>query len=263
MRFEIIEYIAVFLFGTAIGSFLNVVIFRVPAGLSIIKPGSYCPKCKRPIKPYENIPILSYLFLSGRCAGCKSSISIRYPLIEFSMGVLAILMLAKFGWSWDLLIYSTLAALLLSLTMIDLDVYRLPNAITLTGSIFAVILTVAFRRPFLLDMVLGGIVGIGVLALQGLVGSLIVRVTRKKKTSALGLGDVKLAGMIGLFLGPGHTAGMFILGIFLATILSISFIMSGKRLWTQKIPFGPYLAGGALISLFFGKDLWAWYWSFL
>lgn len=263
MRPEIIEYIVLFLFGTAIGSFLNVVIYRIPAGLSIVKPGSYCPKCKRPIKPYENIPVLSYIFLLGRCAGCKSSISIRYPLIECSMGLLAILMLSKFGWSWDLLIYTTLAAFLLSLTIIDLDVYRLPNPITITGSIFAIILTLAFRRSFILDMVLGGVVGIGVLSFQGLVGSLIVRLTRKQKTSALGLGDVKFAGMIGLFLGPGQTLGMFILGIFIATLISIVLIVSRKRDWTQRIPFGPYLAAGALLSLFYGKDIWAWYWSFL
>ena len=257
------EYIALFIFGTAIGSFLNVVIYRIPAGLSIVKPGSHCPHCNRPIKAYENIPILSYMFLLGRCAGCRSRISIRYPLVECSMGILAVLMLANFGWSWDLLIYSILAALLLSLTLIDLDVYRLPNAITLTGSIFAVVLTLLFRRSFFLEMILGGLVGIGVLSLQGLVGTMIVKFTRKQKKSALGLGDVKLAGMIGLFLGPGYTAGMFILGIFLATIFSVFFIVSGKRAWTQRIPFGPYLAGGALISLFWGKDLWAWYWSFL
>ena len=179
------------------------------------------------------------------------------------MGILAVLMLANFGWSWDLLIYSILAALLLSLTLIDLDVYRLPNAITLTGSIFAVVLTLRCRRSFFLEMILGGLVGIGVLSLQGLVGTMIVKFTRKQKKSALGLGDMKLAGMIGLFLGPGYTAGMFILGIFLATIFSVFFIVSGKRAWTQRIPFGPYLAGGALISLFWGKDLWAWYWSFL
>ena len=253
----LIEYIVIFLFGSVIGSFLNVVIYRVPAELSLISPPSHCPHCDRPIKAYENIPIFSYLFLMGKCAGCKAKISIQYPLIEAIMGGMLVLLLFYFNWSWDLLIYGVLAALLLSLSVIDFFTYRLPNAITLTGSILALILTVLFRRDFVGPMFFGALTGLGTLFLMGLLGKLIFR------KNSLGLGDVKLAGMIGLFLGPAFTLGMFFLGSFLGAIFGIGMIITGNGRFSQRIPFGPYLSAGALISLIWGKDLWQWYWKII
>ncbi len=258
-----LEYLAVFFIGTAAGSFLNVVIYRVPKGISIIKPDSHCPYCKRPIKPWENVPVFSYVILRGKCAGCGAAISIRYLAVEVLMGCLMMLLLFHFGWTWNLLIYGILAALLLALSVIDIETYRLPNPIVLTGSILAAGLTLAFRPDFLLKMILGASVGIGVMAFQGFAGWLIVRVLSNRKTSALGFGDVKFAGMIGLFLGPAKTGGMYIFGIFLGAAFSIVMLATQNKRFGQRIPFGPYLAGGALISLLWGEQIWVWYSSFL
>lgn len=254
-----IEYITLFGFGTIIGSFLNVIIYRVPAGLSLIKPGSHCPNCSRPIKPLENIPIISFILLRGKCKGCKHQISFQYPLVEAAMGGLLMLMLYKFGWTWDLLIYGVFCALMLSLSVIDIFTLRLPNPITLTGAITAVLLTIFLRREFLPEMIIGGFTGIGVLGLQGLAGWVTVKIVSKRKKAALGLGDVKFAGMIGLFLGPVLTIVMFLFGIVLGALFGIMMILSGKKKLGQRIPFGPYLAVGGILSLLIGKDLWLWY----
>ena len=277
-----LEYIIVFVFGSAIGSFLNVVIYRVPVGKSIVYPGSFCPNCKRPVKPYENIPLLSYLMLRGKCAGCDERISPVYPLVEALTGLLAACLLARFGWSLDLLFYGVLTATLLALSVIDIKTFRLPNPIVLTGSVLAVILVLIrmimdFDLPFQFEgikllsfewfgemtgelirsplgiMVIGGLTGLLLLGFMGLVGRLLFR----KET--LGMGDVKLAGMIGLYLGPYRTAGMFILGVFAGALIGIVLILMGGKKFGQRIPFGPYLALGGLISLLWGENLWRWY----
>ncbi len=247
------EYLAITVLGTIIGSFLNVIVYRLPKGESLAFPSSHCPECNRPIRPWENIPIISFLLLRGKCAGCKIPISWRYPAIEMLTGLLFALILWKTGWSWDLLIYLYMSAVLVALSAIDMATMRLPNVLTLAGSIGAIGLTLVFRTDFWLQMVLGGLVGFGLLYLMGLIGSLLFH----KET--LGLGDVKLAGMIGLFLGPAHTSGMYIIGIFLGGIVGGGLIMVGGKKWGEKIPFGPYLAAGALVSLVWGENLWRWY----
>jgi leader peptidase (prepilin peptidase)/N-methyltransferase len=249
MQPGLVEYLAVFVLGTMIGSFLNVVIYRVPAGISIVKPASHCPQCQRPVKPWENIPILSWLLLRGRCAGCKKPISVRYPAVEAAMGLLAALMFSRFGWSWDALFFSVLAALLLALSAIDIATYRLPNPITLTGAILGVILTVVFRRSELVKTLIGAGVGIGLLLFMALVGQLLFR----KET--LGIGDVKLAGMVGLFLGPWKTAGMFFVGVFAGALIGGTLALVGGKGWGSRLPFGPYLAAGAIVSLLWGDKL--------
>ncbi|NQU05190.1 MAG: prepilin peptidase [Calditrichaeota bacterium] len=247
------EYLFIFFIGSALGSFLNVVIYRVPRDESIVSPGSHCPKCNRPIKPYENIPILSFVFLKGKCAGCGSGISVRYPVVEASMGILSAMMLWKFGWGWQLLFYCTMAAVLLALSVIDIDVFRLPNKIVLTGSIFAVIITLLVMREHILDMIFGGLIGLGLLGLMGLIGRLLFH----KET--LGMGDIKLSGMIGLYLGPWLTAGMYIIAVFIGAVVGLTLIAVGGKKWGSKIPFGPYLALGSIVTLLWGKELWGWY----
>jgi leader peptidase (prepilin peptidase) / N-methyltransferase len=247
------EYIAVFIFGSMIGSFLNVVIYRLPRGESLAWPGSHCPHCNRAIKPWENIPILSFLALRGRCAGCKKAISWQYPLVEAVTGGLMALLLWKFGWSYELMIYGVMAALLVALSGIDIATMRLPNQLTLSGAIAAIVLTLVLRREEWLGMVLGSLTGLGLLGVMGLLGRLLF----KKET--LGMGDIKLAGMMGLYLGPAHTAGMFILGVFIGAIVGGSLMLVVRRGWGQKIPFGPYLAAGGLVSLIWGESIWLWY----
>lgn len=253
MPFSWLEYSVVFILGSAIGSFLNVVIYRVPIGESIISPGSHCPKCQRSIKPHENIPIISYIFLKGKCAGCGEGISLRYPAVEAGMAAIAVVLLVKIGWEWQYLFYGVLAAVLLALSVIDINTHRLPNSIVLTGSILAVVLTLLVWRGHLLDMALGGLMGLGLLGLMGLIGKFLFR------KDTLGMGDIKLAGMAGLYLGPHLTAGMFILGVFTGAIAGVALIAIGGKKWGQRIPFGPYLALGCMISLLWGKELWRWY----
>lgn len=253
MTIEFFPYIAIFIFGTIIGSFLNVVIYRLPRGESLALPPSHCPHCDRPIKPYENIPILSFLFLRGRCAGCKAPISWQYPFVEALTGLLFASMLWRAQLTAELPIYLILVGLLIALSGIDIATMRLPNVLTLSGAIAAIALTLILRRDFWLEMVLGGAVGFGMLYLMGLIGRLLFR------KDTLGLGDVKLAGMIGLFVGPAHIAGTYIIAIFLGAIVGLSLIFGGGKKWGEKIPFGPYLAVGAVVSLLWGAKLWRWY----
>ncbi|MFH0766287.1 MAG: prepilin peptidase [Calditrichota bacterium] len=247
------EYIAIFAIGSAIGSFLNVVIHRVPKGESIVSPPSHCPICGHRIKPYENIPILSYLLLRGKCSGCGKRISWRYPLVESLMGFMAIILLYQYGWSHNLIVFGVFSAFLISLSAIDIATFRLPNVLTYTGAIAGVALTIAFKRDYVWDMILGSLVGFGVLILMSLIGTLLFR------KESLGVGDLKLGAMIGLYLGPAKTAGMFICGVFLGALIGGAMILFGGRKFGQKIPFGPYLAAGAIVSLFLGNILWRWY----
>lgn len=243
----------IFILGTMVGSFLNVVIHRVPRGESIVRPGSHCPHCGRPVRALENIPILSYIFLWGRCAGCRGRISLRYPVVEALMGLLAVAMLMKFGLTWDALHYTALAALLLALSAIDLDTMRLPNAITLSGALIAAATTLLLRRDAVLMMLLGGLMGLGLMIFMGLLGKVLFR----KET--LGYGDVKLGGMIGLFVGPWHTLGMFVFGVATGAVIGLGAILIGRREWGSRIPFGPFLALGTLVSLFWGQAALDWY----
>lgn len=251
--FELFPYIALFFFGTIIGSFLNVVIYRLPRGESLAFPASHCPHCKRPIKPYENVPIFSFLFLRGKCAGCKSPISLQYPAVEALTGALLTLLLWRFGWSIDLGIFSALTLFLVALSVIDLQTMRLPNTLTLGGAIVGIVLTLALRFDYWLMMLLGGLVGFGLLYVMALIGRLLFR------RETLGMGDIKLAGMMGLYLGPALTAGMYIIAIFIGAAVGGGLIILGGRRWGEKIPFGPYLAAGAIVSLIWGGDLWDWY----
>ncbi len=246
-------YVIMFFIGACVGSFLNVVIYRVPIGESIIKPGSHCPNCKRPIKPYENIPLISFILLGGKCAGCKKPISIRYPLVEAFMGALVVLMLWKFGFKDEFFIYTVMAAVLLALSAIDIQVMRLPNMIVLVGAIFAVVLNLILRFDFVWQMFLGALVGLLLMVFMSVLGRLLFH------KDALGMGDVKLAVMIGLYVGLWYTIGMFVLGVVVGAVVGIISIIFKGGGWAKKIPFGPFLATGAIISLLWGEELWCWY----
>lgn len=250
------EYVALFLLGNIVGSFLNVVINRVPEGTSLLNPPSHCPNCQRPIKLYENIPLISYVLLKGKCVGCHQSISLQYPAVEAGMGILLMVLLGFFGWNWDLLFYGVFAGLLLSLSVIDIKTNRLPNPITLAGTIIALILIVLLRRDDFWIMLLGGAIGAGFLLFNWTVGKLLFR------RDGVGMGDIKFAGMIGLFLGPLKTAEMFLLAIFSGALIGGVMIMLKRRGVSQTIPFGPYMAVGAMSAVLWGESLWHWYAGF-
>lgn len=254
---------AVTLLGLAIGSFLNVVIYRLPRNESLAHPPSACPKCGSPIRARHNIPVFGWLLLRGRCADCHSSISIRYPLVELATAGLLIaltLRLHRLGLLSALPAYLLFAAVAVALTMIDIDVHRLPNALVLPAyPVLALALTIAAAvsdTPSAL--VRAGICSLGLFALYFILWF--------AYPAGMGYGDVRLAGIVGGMLGYLSFAALFV-GAFLAFVLGGSFGMAvialrrGNR--KSHLPFGPFMIGGSLLAIFAGDPLWHLYSSFV
>ena len=245
--------LAVFVVGTIVGSFLNVCISRMPTGESIISPASRCPACRQPIRPYDNIPILSYFLLHGRCRMCGVGISSRYPVIEILTGGVAVASLQSFGWSPEFLMSSAFLCALIVISAIDLDHQIIPDAISLPGILVGFLAAVALGEPTWQASLVGIALGGGVLwavatGYQWLTGR-----------EGMGGGDVKLLAMIGAFLGwqgvPVTLLGSSVMG----TIVGGGMILWQGRSARTPIPFGPFLALGAAYALFFGETLVTWY----
>jgi leader peptidase (prepilin peptidase)/N-methyltransferase len=261
--FEIIYYITVFIFGSIIGSFLNVCIYRIPRGQSIVVPSSKCPSCNNPIRPTDNIPIISFILLGGRCRQCNAGISLRYPLVEFLNAALYVLVFWRFSpyYSWFMAAYFVLLSSLLVVTFIDIDYQIIPNGITLPGIPLALIfgstiLPDPFSRFDVLGFkasVTGVLLGGGLFYFIGLFGSAVFR------KEAMGGGDIKLMAMLGGVLGwKGVILTTFIGSLFGSFVGITLILLKGSRFGT-RIPFGPYLAFGAMISLFLGQDIYYWF----
>jgi leader peptidase (prepilin peptidase)/N-methyltransferase len=238
--------------GLLIGSFLNVVIWRVPRGESVASPPSHCPGCDTAISPRDNVPVLSWLLLRGRCRHCGERISVRYPLVELLTAALFALMAWHLGADWDLPAFLYLAAIAVALALIDIDVHRLPNAIVLPSYpvVAALLLVPAVadgRWDDYLRAVLGGLVLFAVYFLLAFI-----------YPSGMGFGDVKLAGVLGGYLGWlgwGVLAVGGFLGFLLGGVLG-ALLMAVRRAGRKsKIPFGPFMLAGALIAVFSGQQL--------
>ncbi len=242
-----------FLFGLFIGSFLNVCIYRIPANKSIVWPASNCPGCHTPIRFYDNIPVLSYIWLLGKCRSCDGPISIRYPLVELLSGAFAGLCVLKFGFTLAAAIYFVFIAALLVITFIDMDHRIIPDVISLPG------IPVFFAATFLLpgmspvESITGILVGGGSLFLVAWAYYLL---TGKE---GMGGGDIKLLAMIGAVVGwKGVILTIFTASITGTIVGGTLMLLSGKNL-KLAIPFGPFLATGAVISVFYGPELIRWY----
>jgi len=243
-------YIIFFILGLIIGSFLNVCVWRLPRGGSIIYPGSHCPLCSAPIRWYDNIPILSFLLLGGRCRSCGGRISFRYPLVELLTGCLFVAMYGSFGLSYQTLIYILLASSLLTVGFIDLDKKIIPNLITLPGIALGLIFSLLFSHLSPKDSLLGTILGGGILLLVGIFGKALF------KKPAMGGGDVKLAAMIGAFLGWRQILLVLFLSFLLGAVIGTTVeLIKGTLSKGRQIPFGPYIALSGLVAVFFSKDL--------
>jgi len=278
---DFISYIFIFVLGAAVGSFLNVVIHRIPNEESIIFPNSACPNCKNSIKPYDNIPILSWLILRGRCRDCKSPISLRYPAVELLTALLFALVFWQIGLNVFLPVALIFVASVVALIFIDAENMILPNVITYPLLIFALLIRLFFplvytvsyfgdlkvfplnqmeNYPFwvtsLFGAILGGLVGGGSLWLVGEIWK------RLRGVDAMGLGDVKMMFGVGAFLGWQLTLLTIFLGAFSGAIIGIFLIsrQKDKNMQTQ-IPFGIFLGIGSIISLLFGEQLIKWYFS--
>ena len=236
------------LFGLVIGSFLNVCIYRIPRGESIIKPGSHCPYCLKPIRSYDNIPVLSYILLGGRCRYCGARISPRYPLVEIASAVLALAVLYRFGPGLRFIVYYAFSCSLLVITFIDLDHQMIPNSITLGGIIAGIVLNPVLPLSFK-DSLLGLVLGSGTL-LMVIYGYLLIT-----GRQGMGGGDVKLLGMIGIFTGWQGVVFTILISSLIGSITGITWIILTKKDMKAAMPFGPFLSLGAIIYIFWGHYL--------
>lgn len=250
---ELLFYIFIFLAGLCVGSFLNVCIYRIPNQKSIVHPGSACPVCKTPIRFYDNIPILSYLAIKGRCRHCRNPIPFRYPIVELLGGLLALSFALKFGLTPSALAYFIFGAALLVITFIDLDHQIIPNEITLPG--IPIGLAFSFFIPGLSPAasLIGILIGGGLL---WAVATLYLLLTRRE---GMGFGDVKLLGMIGAFIGWKGVLITIFAASAIGTLAGLAAMLKSRKDMKMAIPFGPFLAIGALIYLFFGNAIIDWY----
>jgi leader peptidase (prepilin peptidase) / N-methyltransferase len=237
------------LLGVLVGSFLNVVVWRVPRGESVAHPPSACPSCGHAIRPRDNVPVLSWLLLRGRCRDCEAPISARYPLVELTTAVLFGLTAWRLGLVWELPAYLYLAAIAVALTLIDLDVRRLPNAIVLPSYVVgAALLLLPAVAAGEWDAYLRAL--LGALALFDLYFALAFAYP-----AGMGFGDVKLAGVLGLYLGWlgwGELAVGAFLGFLLGGAWGVALLVARRASRKSAIPFGPFMLGGALVAVFVG-----------
>lgn len=235
--------------GLLIGSFLNVVVWRLPRGESLSSPPSHCPRCDRPIKPYDNVPVVSWLVLRGRCRGCGEPISARYPAVELATGVLFAGLAARFGWDPALPAYLYLGAICVALTLIDLDHHRLPDKIVLPSYAVGGVL---LGGAALLDGEPGRLLraAIGMALLYAVY--LTLRLINPK---GMGGGDVKLAGVLGMYLaylGWYEWFTGWLLGFFLGGLFGVLALLLRRATRKTKVPYGPFMMAGALLAVFAG-----------
>ena len=235
--------------GAILGSFLNVVAYRLPRGESLSRPRSRCPQCRTPIKPYDNVPVLSWLALRGRCRTCRAPISARYPLVEAVTGFLcAAVVLAK-GPDEDALLGLVLVLLLVPITLIDLDHRIIPNRLTLIGAVAAPAI-LALTEPDALPEHLIAAVAAGGFFLVALLAY----------PRGMGMGDVKLAAMLGLFLGSAVAPAIFVALVSGTLVGAVVIARKGAREGRKTaVPFGPFLALGGVVALFWGDAMVDWY----
>jgi len=246
-----------FLFGSVIGSFLNVCIHRIPIGESIVFPPSRCPHCRTPIRPIDNIPIVSYtLLLRGRCRSCAAPISLRYPLVEAFTGVVGVAVVWRFGVSIEALVAFVFVAALIVVTFIDFDHQIIPDVISLPGIVIGLLLSLVLDRPGVKSALLGAALGYGVLY------AVATGYYWLRKEEGMGGGDLKLLAMVGAFLGWKAVPLTLLLGSLTGSVVGISLMLLHGRDSRVPIPFGPFLAAGATCALFFGDALIDWYLRF-
>lgn len=235
--------------GLVVGSFLNVVSYRLPRGESLIAPGSHCPRCGTAVKPHDNVPVIGWLLLRGRCRACGERISARYPVVELLSAALAVAVVLVKHSAHDIVLGLVLVAVLVPVALIDLDHRLIPNKITLPAALLAVALGLALRPAGVPEQLIAGAAAAAFLLVFALA-----------YPAGMGMGDVKLAGVMGLYLG--RSVGVALLsGVFVAAVLGLAIMArvgmaSGRK---TAIPFGPFLAVGGLIALFAGGPIVHWY----
>ena len=256
-----------FILGLIVGSFLNVCIYRIPRSISVVKPPSACPNCDTSIRPWDNLPLLSYILLKGRCRSCKERISIRYPLVELLNGILYLSVITHFGLGWYLPLLLIFVSAMIVITFIDLDFQIIPDIITIPGIVIGLLgasiilpdpflchhacvlhedraqITVGFKNSLIGIFLGGGLFYLIAVASRGGIGG----------------GDIKMMAMVGAFMGWKAVLLTTFIGSLVGSILGIYMMLFKGRGRKTKIPFGPFLSLGAIISLFFGDAILKWY----
>ena len=253
-----IAFLLAFTFGACIGSFLNVVVYRIPAGISLIHPPSRCPKCEHSLGVTENVPVFGWLWLKGRCRWCKTKISSRYPTIEAVTGIMFMLVFWRFGYSLETIGYCAFLSWLLSLSLIDLDTMTLPAPLTKSGLVLGLIFQGIWGWQLaqgkgtidrLMFGIAGAVLGIWLLEIIALLGSMMLG------QQAMGDADGKLMATIGAWIGWKYVLVSSFVACGVGAVVgggAIALGIIGKK---QPMPFGPFLALGGALSLFFGNTI--------
>jgi len=249
-----------FALGAIVGSFLNVVIHRYPRGESIVFPASHCPHCNTPIKPYDNVPVLSWLLLRGRCRACHQPIAIRYPLVELANGLFYFAVFQRTGPTLAFIPIAALVSMFLVLVYIDAEIQMLPDVITISG--IAIAIATSFVSMYVPDLVLAdgwldSLLGaaIGAALLTFVIGA--YWLIRHKQ--GMGWGDVKMMAMIGALLGASSIPAVLLIASIAGAIVGLPLALRSRDGMQIALPFGVFLGFGTLGVLFFGRTLWSWY----
>ena len=234
--------VAIFMFGLAIGSFANVCIYRLPKKESVVFPVSHCTACSTPVRPFDNIPVISYLILGGKCKDCKESISVIYPIIEVITALLLLAGFFKFGLTFDFLIYTVVAPTLVIITAIDIEHQIIPDVITLPGIVLG--LAAGSYTIGYIDSFSGCLLGGGLFYLLAVLSN-----------GGMGGGDIKYIAAAGALVGWQKVLLIIFIGAFLGSFMGLLQIVVQKKSRKSLIPFGPFLAAATLITLFYGNLL--------
>lgn len=254
--------IIAFIFGLSVGSFLNVCIYRLPKGESIVDPPSHCPNCDNKINWFDNVPLVSYILLKGRCRNCKTTISPRYFLVELVTGLLFASLMFKFGLSFDFFIFVMFTCILIIVTFIDFEHFLIPDVLVLPGIVLGLVTStknsllanfsalffdVSYPFSAFLNSLTGALFGFLSLLFVAVVGKLLF------KKEAMGGGDLKLLAMMGAFLGCRNVFLTIFISSLVGSVVGIALILLKRKRRMEYIPYGPYLALGGIISVFWGN----------
>lgn len=243
----------IFIFGLCVGSFANVCVHRIPSAMSLLFPGSRCPHCEAAIRFYDNIPLISFLLLGGRCRRCGSAISVRYPMIELLSGGLAISLFMKYGLTVEWLTSYTFTMSLLIVTFIDIDHRIIPDIITLPGIGCFLLLSFITHHITWLDSVIGAVSGGGSLLLVAMTYNLFT------KKEGMGGGDIKLLAMVGAFVGWKGVLFTIFMASVAGTLVGVIMMLKTRSGLKMALPFGPFLSIGAIAYIHFGNRIIQWY----
>lgn len=243
------------LLGLSLGSFANVCMHRIPLKQSIVRPPSSCPHCGARIRWYDNIPVLSFFFLMGKCRHCRHPISWRYPTVECLVGLLSLFLYSKYGVSSQYFLFLLFSLTLVIISFIDLDHRIIPDVFSLPGVVAGWMVSLFPWGIYWLDSLIGTLAGGGSLYIVAVVYE---RITGRE---GMGGGDIKLLAMIGAWMGWQALPLIVLIASLTGAVAGIVFILCSEKGYRFRIPFGPFLSLGALLCLFFGQDLTTWYYG--